>query len=499
MSASFASGGLAEGPADRSHGASARPSSMRVRALDLARGAFTALEASRQRLDDLNVFPVPDGDTGTNLLLTVRAVLDALQRPGPEERGALAEEIADAALRGAQGNSGVILAQAIRGASGVLHERDDPAAALRAASDAAYAAVREPREGTMLTVFRELAEEAERGGGVAALVTRGDECVTRTTDLLAALRDAGVVDAGAAGVVEILRGLAGVLLGAPLPPAPERRVVAVHAAPSRFRYCTAFLVEGEALEPAALERELAQLGDSLLVIGGGGLLKAHVHTDEPERALAAGRELGTVAGIEIADMREQVRAREARLRTASAVVAVVDGAGNRRLFESLGAIVVPDAGGVAAAVATADADEVVVVANGAELVQTANVLETGSLQAGLSAMVAFDPAGTAAENLITMGAAAARVATGAVVARDGGFVGLAGGREIGADPSFERVAAAVVERLLDAPRDVVTVLTGDGAPPLDALLAMLAEHHPGVEYEVHDGGQADGALLLSAE
>src|SRR5581483_1621247 len=145
----------------------------------------------------------------------------------------------------------------------------------------------EPREGTMLTVLRELADEAERGGDLAALVARGDDCVTRTTELLDPLREAGVVDAGAAGVVEIVRGVAGVLLGAPLAPGPDRRVAAVHSASSRFRYCTAFLVEGEDVDAARLEAELAPLGDSLLLVGGRPLLKAHVHTDEPERALAA--------------------------------------------------------------------------------------------------------------------------------------------------------------------------------------------------------------------
>src|SRR5581483_10338934 len=217
---------------------------MRERLLELARGGLAGLEASRQQLDDLNVFPVADGDTGTNMLLTVRAVVDRLEQSRDEDRILLADAAADPALRGAQGNSGVILAEALRGALAVLRDRDDVAAAFRGASDAAYAAVREPREGTMLTVLRALADEAERGGDLAALVAYGDECVTHTTDLLEPLREAGVVDAGAAGVVELVRGVAGVVLGASLPPAPERRVQAVHLEPSRFRFCTAFLVEG---------------------------------------------------------------------------------------------------------------------------------------------------------------------------------------------------------------------------------------------------------------
>src|SRR4051812_28085771 len=156
-----------------------------------------------------------------------------------------------------QGNSGVILSQAIRGAAASLAASDDLARAFRGASDAAERAVREPVEGTILTVLRELAEEAESGPDLRAIVARGDDCVTRTTSMLAALKEAGVVDAGAAGVVEIVRGAAGVLLGSPLPPGPERRPAAVlHLEPSRFRYCTVFVVAAPAIDDAALEREL---------------------------------------------------------------------------------------------------------------------------------------------------------------------------------------------------------------------------------------------------
>jgi DAK2 domain fusion protein YloV len=445
------------------------------------------------------VFPVADGDTGTNMLLTVRGVVEKLELSGAADRAALADEAAEAALRGAQGNSGVILAEALRGALGVLRGSDDLAAAFRAASDAAYGAVREPREGTMLTVLRELAEEAEAGGDLTALVARGDECVTRTTDLLEPLREAGVVDAGAAGVVELVRGAAGVVLGTKLPAGPERRVQAVHLTPSRFRFCTAFLLEGEDLDPAALERELAPLGDSLLVVGGGTLLKAHVHTDEPERALAAGRARGAVSGVTVADMHEQARAREERLRTPCAAVTVAPGAGNRRLFESLGAIAVGEPTEVAHAVEAADADEVLVLANGADVGLWPHLLAIGSIPEGLSAMVAFDPTRPAEENLAAMHDAAARVIAGAVAARDGAFVGLVAGHELETSSSFDEVALSVVERLLAERGEVLTLLTGDEQPVLDGVLAAVAARHPGVECEVHDGGQPGYPLLLSAE
>src|SRR5438067_1040576 len=171
------------------------------------RGAASALDRARQRIDDLNVYPVPDGDTGTNLALTARAVVEALERSKAADRATLARELARAALMGARGNSGVILSQIARGAVDVLAEADQIdadviARALRSASDAAYRAVRKPVEGTMLTVIRELAEEAEARPGVTpkellkALVHRGEEAVARTPEQLEILREAGVVAAG---------------------------------------------------------------------------------------------------------------------------------------------------------------------------------------------------------------------------------------------------------------------------------------------------------------
>ncbi|MBA2475137.1 MAG: DAK2 domain-containing protein, partial [Actinobacteria bacterium] len=295
----------------------------------VVRASLAALEASRRRIDDLNVYPVPDGDTGTNLTLTARSVAEALGKSRAADRAALAKEITRAALTGARGNSGVILSQIVRGAAEVLGrtKRIDPAvcaAALRGASDAAYRAVRKPVEGTMLTVIRELAEEGERRAQqglslpdfIRALVRHGEAALARTPEQLAALRQAGVVDAGGAGIVEIVRGLVAGVTGERVAEAPAGEALsleAVHRELSRFRYCTVFLVEGEGLDAAALEHELEQLGDSLLVVGDSEALKVHVHTDDPGAALRLGTAVGVIDGIEIANMHEQAREREGRL------------------------------------------------------------------------------------------------------------------------------------------------------------------------------------------
>ena len=268
----------------------------------LVGGALASLEVSRSRIDDLNVYPVPDGDTGTNLTLTVRAVADAVASAEAAERPALAHAVARAALMGARGNSGVILSQIVRGVADVLAESTngiDPllaARALRGASDAAYRAVRRPVEGTMLSVIRELAEEAERRAPapesirdlLVELVRHGEEVVAHTPEQLEVLREAGVVDAGGAGLVELLRGVAAAVAGEPVPAAPVVATEtagpdAIHLEPSLYRYCTVFVVEGNALDRDGLEEQLESLGDSLVVVGDETALKVHVHTDDPGR------------------------------------------------------------------------------------------------------------------------------------------------------------------------------------------------------------------------
>jgi dihydroxyacetone kinase-like predicted kinase len=320
-----------------------------------------------------------------------------------------------------------------------------------------------------------------------------------------------------------------------LPPLDEHdlSVDAIHQELSRFRYCTVFVVEGEALDAAALEAELEKLGDSLLVVGDPSAIKVHVHTDDPGRALSLGVAAGTIAGVEIADMHVQTAQRAERLlETAIAqteVVAVVAGAGNGRLFESLGARVVdggrtmnPATADILAAVEASSADEVIVLPNNSNVImsseqaadhssKTVRVLPTVSLPAGLAAMVAFDPSAGAEENVESMRDALSAVATGAVTVasrdvdldgvsvRTGSYLGLADGEAVAGGDSFDEVAAAVIERLLAQPREVLTLLTGEDEPQLDALLQQIEGAHPELELEVHEGGQPHYPLLVSAE
>ena len=519
---------------------------------ELARGALQSLERNRQRIDDLNVYPVPDGDTGTNLTLTARSVVDQLEQTDTEDRPGLDKEVTRAALMGARGNSGVILSQIIRGTAEVLGSEAAidarvVARAFQAARDAAYRAVREPVEGTMLSVIRELAEESESGDDdiselLTRLVRRGEEAVERTPEQLAVLREAGVVDAGGAGLFEIVRGIAATVTGEGLPDAPfereELNVEAIHQELSKYRYCTTFLIEGDDLDGDAVEAEMLQLGDSLLVVGDPEALKVHVHTDDPGRALGVGTRLGTIDRVEIANMHEQTHQREERLLeavpdappTASGVVAVVAGDGNRRLFESLGAAKIveggqtmnPSTAELVAAIEATPADEVIVLPNNSNVILSADqaagvtskhvqVVPTDSIPAGLAAMVAFEPDRSAAENAADMRDLLESVKTGEVTkasrdvemngleVREGAWLGLAGGEAIAGGPDFEEVAAAVAERLLAEPRGLLTLLKGADEPDLNGLVKRIEELHPGLELDVHDGGQPHYPLLLSAE
>ena len=511
---------------------------MRARVRELVGGALAAIEAHRRRIDDLNVYPVPDGDTGTNLTLTVRAVAEALAKDGPDDRAGLAHEVSRAALMGARGNSGVILSQIVRGATDSLAESDDLRKAFKSASDAAYRAVKKPVEGTMLTAIRAMADGAKKNGDLAAIVDAGDAAVARTREQLPVLREAGVVDAGAAGLVEIVRGIAAVVAGEPMPEAPavheELSVDAIHQELSRYRYCTVFVVEGDELDADGLESELEQIGDSLLVVGDRTALKVHVHTDDPGRALQLGLARGQLEGIEIANMHQQAHQREERLLRAvpetadrCAVVAVSTGAGNRALFESLGAIVVdggrtmnPSTSDLVDALGSVASQEVIVLPNSGNVImaaeqaadhstKTARVVPTRSLQAGLAAMVAFDGSLGVEENAATM--SETDVATGAVTiaSRDvqlngvdvesGKWLGLADGEPVAGGETFDDVARAVVERLLAKPRGILTLLTGEEPQPIETLLTAIEAAHPDVELEVHEGGQPHYALLLSAE
>jgi uncharacterized protein len=359
----------------------------------------------------------------------------------------------------------------------------------------------------------------------------GQESVKRGPDLLAVLREAGVVDAGGYGLTIIIAGVIAALRGADPPPlehhAPARVTHPEHES-STYRFCTNFAVEGEGLDPTDWICPLEDLGDSVLVVGEGRTLKVHVHTDEPERALALFDGAGAVSHLDVADMHEQIQDRSARLAEpvqACAALAVVAGEGMRELFEGIGAVVLdggatlnPSTYELLAGIHDAPAEEVVVLPNSPNVVMAAEraaelsekhvrVVPSRSMQAGLAAAVALDPTRGAAENAEAMSEALAHVRTGAVTgaARD----------DAAAAPRFHRgdavgfvdeelVAWGDVEKTLEAvlaelsrEAELVTLIEGDGAPLAGEQVAGLAPD--GVELEYSRGGQPAYWWLIAAE
>ena len=530
--------------------------------------ALVSLESRRQEVNDLNVFPVADGDTGDNMAMTMRAVLDELDRvdgQGLDEVGrtALVQTLARAALMGARGNSGVILSQIVRGAAEELASRPgelvDPllvAAAFAAAADAAYDSVREPAEGTMLTVFREMAHsltrqlahlsadkqrlgadvsEEQQDAILAEVLERaiadGERAVARTPEQLAVLRESGVVDAGGHGLVLILAGVVAGLKGdgAATPEVAHHeppKLTRPHHEDSRYRYCTNFIVSGTGLDDRAVLPRLEALGDSVLVVGDEATLKVHVHTDTPEAAMALFEGSGEVVNVDIADMRQQVAERDARLGTGrTGVVAVAAGAGLERLFAELGADVVP--GGetlnpstaeLLAGIHGAGAEEVLVLPSSSNVIMAAEracelsekparVVPAKSQQASLLALVELDPAAVLDENAARVEAALAEVATGGVApaARDdaqgrfkrGDAVGFVAGEIVAWGGAGSTLAATIAILAGGGDAEIVTVIGGAEAPlPLDQVDAHVPA---GVELEKHEGGQPSWWWLLAAQ
>jgi len=543
------------------------PSIVRFRAL--VEAGVAALESRRQEVNDLNVFPVADGDTGDNMVLTMRAVLQELDRleAASEDRtiddigrDEIVTSVARAALLGARGNSGVILSQLIRGAAEELASRPgelvDPVligAALARAADQAYGSVRDPAEGTILTVVREMAHRvasdlahpedghlgpdatADRQNAVIAGVIEraldsGQESVKRGPDLLPVLREAGVVDAGGYGLTVLLAGIVGALRGSEPPPLdhhPAARVTHPQHSSLTYRYCTNFALTGERLEPRRFVGALERLGDSVLVVGDQATLKVHVHTDDPDAATALFAGAGVVSHLDVADMHDQVSRRTRRLAVGEPEVcgalAVISGQGMRRLFEGLGAQVLdggptlnPSTYDLLAAIHAIGAEEVVVLANSPNVVmaaeraaelsdKTVHVVPSRSQQAGLASVVSLDPSAGAGQNAAAMTLMLERVRTGAVAPaaredaqgrfRHGDAIGFVEERIVAWGTPREALGGVLGRLAGDA--ELITCLRGAQAPlDDDAVRALVGD---GIELELSDGGQQSYWWLLCAE
>jgi uncharacterized protein len=537
-------------------------------------GALAHLESRREEVNDLNVFPVADGDTGDNMALTLRAVLSELDRlQGSDDsrtideigREEIVQSVARAALLGARGNSGVILSQLIRGAAEELVSRPGQlidatliGAALSNAADRAYSSVREPAEGTILTVAREMAhqivtdvahssenprmapatEASEQDRAIASALERavlaGEDSVKRGPELLAALRDAGVVDAGGYGLTIIFAGVVAALRGEDPPEldhyAPARISHPQHVS-GTYRFCTNFAVTGSGLSPSRFIEPLERLGDSVLVVGDSSTLKVHLHTDEPETATAVFADVGEVSHLDVADMREQVAERDGRLglavgatgeeplaidvaatngggepaadvaleravETRCGAVAVVSGDGLREMFRELGVLTIdggptlnPSTYDLLAGIHAVPAEEVVLLPNSANVFMAAEhaarlsdkqvlVARTTSQQAGLAAAVALSLERSLEENAQALTEALSRVRTGAVAeaARDDAGGRFKRGDAVGFIDDQVRAWGETRETLAAVLGELAA--GGDGAEAPELISVLAGEYAP---------------------
>jgi len=533
-------------------------------AADLSRAVRTfeaLLRAQKEVINRLNVYPVPDGDTGTNMALTMASVAQRLaELPENAPLGEVTAAIARASLMGARGNSGVILSQMLRGLLAEFGtDGDVDVASLRAglvrADELARQAVSNPVEGTILSVARAAAEAAQRDGDLTDVVREARDgakaALARTPDQLPVLKQAGVVDSGGTGLVLWFEALCHVVNGDPLPvtpalgePLPEMTAVtAEQAALAELRYEVMFLLEGRDEAVADFRAAWEAIGDSIVIIGGDGLYNCHIHTDHIGPAIEAALEVGRPRDIRVSDLLEQVREEAWVLEatdhattppstSSTAVVAVVAGDGVAALYRSLGVhqliyggqTMNPSTAELVAAVNATGAAHVIILPNNKNIRAVAEqvndlvavdvrVVPTTSVVEGLGALVAFNASLDGLANATAMEAFADGVSSGEVTqavrdtdspagaVREGDWIGLSAAGIVAIETSLEAAVCSLAEALVDEDCELVTVLEGEGASSevTDALVSYLGTHAPGAEVEVHVGGQPLYPYLLGCE
>ena len=528
-------------------------------------GSLNWLAANHEEVNRLNVFPVPDGDTGTNMLLTLQSAVEDVKDSGAAEVSKIAKLASHGSLMGARGNSGVILSQIFRGFARAVEGKStltptELAAAFEEAANAAYRAVNKPTEGTILTVAREAGRAAATAASssdasvprvMAAAAAGARAAVLKTPSQLQILRDAGVVDAGGYGLQVILEGMLKTVeetepaiaaladANRSLSPAAQ---VSLALPEGGWGYCTEFLIEGTNLDSELIRSQIESLGNSVLVVGEPELVKVHVHTDDPTRVINLAGGYGKLMKLSVGDMSTQHQriieseggTQAARPLRANGVglVAVVAGRGLVDIFRGLGVDAIIEGGqtmnpstqDMLTAIDSLPYDEVILLPNNGNVIAAAkqvvgltgksvHVVETHSVPQGVSAVVAFRPDRSAADNLRAMRGEADRVQTIEVThavrdtrsnglrVRKGDVIGLINDRLEFAGGDYAEVVHKALGKLGPDSYELVTVYRGEQAS--DAELATLESEirssYPGLEVEVQQGGQHHYPFILSVE
>lgn len=524
------------------------------------------LQNSKDLVDKLNVFPVPDGDTGTNMSLTISYAMKELEKVGEEDITKIAKALSKGSLMGARGNSGVILSQIIRGIGKSVEGKDklstvDLAKALKGGSDTAYKAVIKPVEGTILTVIRETAEYAvklaKRENNIekflGKVVREANVSLENTPNLLKNLKDAGVVDSGGKGLTLILEGFYLAIVGKSVVPATaekaELKNVSLSSADNtstediKFGYCTEFILESDKIDDAGIRDIMLGYGDSLAVVGDEGVIKVHVHTNEPGNVLQEALKYGQLLTIKIENMRmqhenilegvaENAEYEEPVEEKEFAFISTSMGDGLASIFKDFGVDHVIE-GGQTMNPSTEDfmkaidkihAKNIFILPNNSNIIMAANqakelsdkniiVIPTKNIPQAVSALVGFNPEATAEENEANMVEALSYVKSGQVTfavrdtvmngieIREGNIIGIAEKEMIAAGDEVDEVAKKLVEKLVDEDSAIITLFYGEDVTEEQAeeLRGELEEKFEDIDVELYYGGQPLYYYLISVE
>jgi len=518
---------------------------------NLIKSALNALQRHQEEINKLNVYPVPDGDTGTNMVLTMRSVYDELSKVKPNTMEDVCKALMHGSLMGGRGNSGVILSQIIKGVCEILSSKKYVTSiflmeALENGTQVAYRAIRKPVEGTMLTVIKDAAaaakefdKEIELDIFLEYVLSEARKSVMRTPELLPVLKEAGVVDAGGWGLVVIGSGILSSIRGE-----IENEELTDYNAPIlqsakeislEYQYCTEFILNGEEINIEEFEEELAPLGDSVLVVGSEKLAHVHIHTNDPGKVIQLATDKGSLAQVKINNMQEESERRVSQISESTSevgLVAVANGEGIKKIMVSLGVQRIVN-GGQTMNPSTADIlkvvediknSKVVILPNNKNIILAAQrvseltkkeigIVPSKSIPEAFTALLAFNKNESLFSNVKNMTDSLSEVKTGEITraVRDsktscgkikkGDFIGLTDHEVKVSDKSFIKTAKKLIDSMLDDESEVVTLLLGNGVEEktLEKLSKIVLEKHPGIEIDTHKGGQALYPLIIGVE
>lgn len=518
------------------------------------------LERHKAAINSLNVFPVPDGDTGTNMYLTLQAAWQEIAAKREDTVSSIAHAVAHGALMGARGNSGVILSQLFRGMAQALdgHRTMGPrvfAQALQQASATAYKAVIRPVEGTILTVARKAADAGAQAAEtepsffnlLARVVAAAGDAVADTPSELPVLAEAGVVDAGGQGFFVILEGMLRCLRGEELAGSPLTEEAMEMIQPMEleegYGYDVQFILHGKNLDVDNIRSKIDAMGDSTLVVGGSTTVKVHVHTPNPGDPLNYAASIGSLSRIIVENMQEQYQEfvkshtpAPPQPKTAPpsgiAVIAVVPGDGLAKVYLSLGSRAIvpggqtmnPSTEDLLKAIAEVESEEVIILPNNKNVVLTAEqaskmakskvrVVPSKTIPQGIGALLAFNYQGDLETNVSAMEEALSSVRTGEITravrsvkidgikVKKGQIIGLLDGQLTAAGDKYDEVLLKLLEEVDAGEMEIITLYFGEDSSreEAEAMGTLISSQYPEQEVEIVEGGQPHYPFILSVE